>query len=435
MDFLIFYEHDVRELDSVFLLRNALILAGYSCEITSHCLWGYWRHILFSKPKVVVVPWLRYDENIALFTSFVRTKVCKIVNLQWEQIYNKKNLELGLTSIHGESINAVHLCWGQHTYDRLKKDVDENKLKICGPIQFDFCRLPSSFYMSREELSKEFNLDLSKSWRLFISSFSYATLPDSDLKNIQDNFGDISPFVLCSKESRTIILKWYRKLLSLDSDSLIIYRPHPSELQDEEILQMSLDFKNFKIIREYPIKHWIFNSDYIDTWYSTSIAEVYFMNKKCSILRPIPIPNEFEVEIMKEADFVTTEYQFLSTTNNKKISFPVKDSVFDVYFDVKKGCPSVLRVRDALVNILHDSSLDYDFSGIEVKNRSTIFKYTLLSFLGDLICLIRLSFPLPRNLKRVNSFNLIRNSLFADKESYSKRILKYWGLESIVNIS
>lgn len=426
MDFLIFYEHDVRELDSVFLLRNVLISAGYSCEITSHCLWGYWRHILFSKPKVVVVPWLRYDENIALFTSFVRTKVRKIVNLQWEQIYNKRNLELGLTSIHGESVNAVHLCWGQHTYDRLKKDVDEIKLKICGPIQFDFCRLPSSFYKSREELSKEFNLDLSKSWRLFISSFSYATLPDSYLKNIQDNFGDISPFVLCSKESRTIILQWYRKLLSLDPDSLIIYRPHPSELQDGEILSISKEYLNFRIVNKYPIKHWIYNSDSIDTWYSTSLAEVYFMNRQCRILRPIRIPDEFEVELMRNADFITTESQFFLSIKSDQVSFPVKDSYLNTFFDVESYKPSVLRVRDTLIEILHSDHYEYDYCNLRYKNKKRILKYFILSFIGDLIYCLTIRFPLPKTLQNVNIFNLNRSQIFQTKNKYTELIVKYF---------
>lgn len=426
MDFLIFYEHEQREIDSIFLLREVLLSKGYTCEISSTNTWGYWRKILFSNPKVVVVPWFRYNENVAFFTAFIRNRNPKIVNLQWEQIYNKRNLELGLTSISGEAIHAVHLCWGEKSYERLlKQNIDPNNLKITGPIHLDLARLHNESIFSREELSRKFHLPLKSKWRLFISSFSYATLPKSYLDNIYKQYGDMSDFVLISKQSRDEIFKWYEYALHKNPEYIYIYRPHPSEFIDKELEALIKKYKNFRVIKDYPIRNWISNVDIIDTWYSTSLAEIYALKKTCYILRPLSIPDEYEVEIMRNASFISTIDSFLQTFNDNSQTFPIKENELKSFYDITDENYAVLRVANVLEEVIRSSSYQYTYKSnlFNTGYFLTFLKIFITSFIGDICYMLKVPLFFTKRLKKINDINIYQRRNFKKKVIIMKKIV------------
>jgi surface carbohydrate biosynthesis protein len=356
MDFIIFYEHLNRELENVLLIKHELETRGYSVAISHFSGCSYGRHVLFSRPEVIVTPWLRYDENVYRFTRF-RGSTKKIVNLQWEQIYSKKGIESGLVTISGTAKQAYHICWGAKTKSRLiQQGISPDKLEITGAVQLDFGRPDFDYYyQSREEISQEFDLNPSLPWILYISSFAYATYNPNAIKTLECNFNtSLSQLVDVSKKSKDITLKWIDELLAVNRNIIFIYRPHPSENIDKSLMDMSKKHQTFKIISANTVKQWIKVCDIINTWFSTSVAEVYFMGKICHIIRPIYVPEDIEVEIMRHAKFITDKEEFIAVNTNMgqvEYNFPVPVKILRRYYDYDEQKPSFVRVADFLEKV------------------------------------------------------------------------------------
>lgn len=376
MDFIIFYEHINRELENVLLIKYELERRGYSVVLSHFSGCSYGRYVLFSKPKVIITPWLRNDENMYRFTRF-RNENNKIVNLQWEQIYSNKVLDSGLAMTSGTATKAYHVCWGTRSRDRLiDQGVSPDKIRITGAIQMDFCRKEfGSYYKSKEEISKEFDIDVTVPWSLYVSSYSYATYDLDSIQSLEKNFNtSLTDMVEVSKESKKITLAWIDSLLCENKNMVFIYRTHPSENIDETLIELSKKHPNFRIIHKYSVKQWIKICDIINTWFSTTVGEIYFMNKTCHIIRPIPLPRDIEVEIMREAVFITDKKTFIEINmkdTENRVSFPIKPETIYEFYDQNGQVPSYVRVADFFEEVcLNDKGVNYHFS----KEKSYKFK-------------------------------------------------------------
>lgn len=62
-------------------------------------------------------------------------------------------------------------------------------------------------------------------------------------------------------------------------DTIIIYRPHPDELNDEQLMQMVQDYPNFYVIADLAMKHWVNACDKVYNWYSTGQVDVVLLHK------------------------------------------------------------------------------------------------------------------------------------------------------------
>ena len=117
MKILLFYENINREYEALVLLKHELQKRGHRVKISHFGFhdWGF--HFLFSKPDIIVTPWLRNDENVARWAWFRRLKKStKMVNLQWEQVYSRKGLESGLTKTHDQALNAIHSSYAEQLF-------------------------------------------------------------------------------------------------------------------------------------------------------------------------------------------------------------------------------------------------------------------------------------------------------------------------------
>ena len=313
MDFLFFYEHVNREIENISLVIYELRKRGYSCEISHFAGPGIHKHRQKkNRAKVVVSPWLRYDKDLYHYIRFA-TRPYKIVDLQWEQVYNKSGIDSGLINVCDESLKAYHVCWGSNTRDRLSSfGASDENLCVCGAIQQDFGRpIFSDYYKSREAIAAEYGLATEKKWFLFVSSFSYVTLPEGALKQLAEKYGDHPlRFAELSKRSFADITLWIERLLS-ECDCEFVYRPHPSEGDSERLLELSARYPNFHVVRDYSVKQWAKVCDHVNSWISTSNAEIVSMGVDYSMIRPIPLPAEMEMESMYGEEYVTTAEDFV----------------------------------------------------------------------------------------------------------------------------
>ncbi len=359
MDFLIFYEHINREVENDTLIKYELEKRGYSCEICHFSdpkIFKYARSR--NKAKVVVTPWMRYNENALKYLKYAR-RPYKLVNLQWEQVYSLSGIKSGLVLTHGEAKKAYHTCWGENSRARLEQGgVPKENLKIVGAIQQDYGRpLFGDYYMSKESIAEQYNLDLNKPWILFISSFAYATYPEESLAALAEKYGTtIYRTAQLHKDSQARMLEWIEELLKR-SDLEFIYRPHPSERLADKLVELSDKHINFHVISECSVKQWAKVSDVVNLWISTSNAEIASMGIDYNIVRPIPVEEEKEVESMYGETFVDNLEDFvICNTISRSTSFQrAKERLrkLEHFYNYDENRSAYERVADYLEEVYH----------------------------------------------------------------------------------
>ena len=108
-------------------------------------------------------------------------------------------------------------------------------------------------------------------------------------------------------------------------------------------------------------------SDIIYNWYSTSIADVYFANRSCHILRPIDIPHELECKIFENGKFIRTEEDFLKSMHSPESSFPIPLENISFAYSNDQYL-SYLRIADECEKVIKEDTV-YFKSNIKKKIR------------------------------------------------------------------
>lgn len=353
VDFLFVYELRARELESICLIGYELRRRGYSVAYIN--TWNEMdnekRNLIAAK---VVIAFAAYDKaTIEFVLSFVKSTQ-KIVNMQWEQL-----LGIGEKSdcksnyyIKEEAKEIKHFSWGDDNYDRLVDDchIDPCYVKKVGHVGMDFLRKElSNYYFSREEICDLYQIDKELKICLFISSFFYVSIPKVYESHVEQLFVDVS------RESQKSILSWIKRILKQEKDIMFVYRPHPTESENNELLELEKEENRFRVIMDYSIKQWIKVSDVIYNWYSTSLMEVYSANKGCHILRPVEIPYEYEISIFEKARFITTFEEFEQTISQAD-TFPLDAEVMEKYYFLDREEPTYLKIVKELIETYEDKS-------------------------------------------------------------------------------
>jgi surface carbohydrate biosynthesis protein len=391
-DFLINYEHKNRELDSICLIKVELEARGYSVELS--CTYDSDRinpKPVKRKAKVVVTSALYNDGSLDFFVFGLAGFCKKIVNLQWEQALSNRdeeNLNLFLNP-KGLARNALHLCWGPATRNRLiNSGLNSRNVITTGPIQMDTLRPEfDSLFLSKDELAQRYNLDAKLEWVLFISSFTYITMTEEEYSGELKVLGpSLNDFLELSSISKDGILSWIEEAAVNFPNKIFIYRPHPSENNDPKITELEKRHSNFRSIGELSIKQWIKSSDKLLSWYSTSAAEIYFANKNFHILRPVPLPYELDVSIYKNAKIINNASDFLSELDSANRNFPLSSEVMTQYFQINSDRPTYKIVCDLLVRVLETKEYDMPkYSLVYILKRKFRMQFYSIAFYGKLI--------------------------------------------------
>ena len=303
VDFLFIYEVRNRELENICLLAAELEKRGYTTAFIN--TWYAISHEIPDYDAEVVITSACYSSNTYTFFTKFATKFKKVVNMQWEQILHNGYVESkGTTSwdFWGESLKTRHICWGENTKNRLmtKFGVPEEFLKVCGCIPLDFYRPEfAGRLIPRDKLFSDNGLDSTKTTMLFISSFSFTSLPLNTRPKSSIDFSDVHAKSVV--DSQKAIADWMEKACKEYPDIQFIYRAHPAEAQAEFLLQLERENKNFFCLSKEPIKHWIMACDKIYNWTSTAAAEVYVSQKQSFVLEPVPLDHRVTYRLFETA--------------------------------------------------------------------------------------------------------------------------------------
>ncbi|MEG2405010.1 MAG: hypothetical protein RSC01_08825, partial [Oscillospiraceae bacterium] len=264
-DFLILYEHVVREYESILLLKLELEKRGYSVEIQQ--LLGRKKLFRFLfPPKVLVASCMYNNEAINSHVYNNIGKCNKVVNLHWEQMLSDTQEEEEWFNFSGNAKKCIQTCWGSKTRERLiAHGMNEKNCPVTGAVMMDFLRAEfSGYFMDKASLCEKFNLDADKKLMLYISSFGYASMTDAEVRELSDMAGvDFSGFAETNRISMEKTLEYFDKYLETHPNTELVYRRHPSEWNSPALLALAEKRPNFHVIFELSVKQWIVAADKI----------------------------------------------------------------------------------------------------------------------------------------------------------------------------
>ena len=364
----IIYERIAREMDTAMLLLYELSRRGHRVELFQVTQMDRIKY-LFNTPDLVITPFLYGNDELKKYVYKTFGHVKKICNLQWEQVYNGSSKNENKRTPKQEATKAVHICWGQKSYERLKRNGCSNAV-LTGAPHMDFLKSKfATWHKSRKELFSYYNIDPSKKTLLFISTFTYLDLDDNSLKEIK-KLVDYDPYFFkeLTIASRNIVLEWFDKLLTDREDVNIIYRPHPGEPIDNKLSNLCEKHKTLYFISDYSVQQWITVSDIILNWYSTSGVDAYFANKSNLFLRPIEIPEDIEYEMFRNICKCKIYEDFLSFIERPQLvdeyykEFPLKNSINSYY--LVENSYSYLKIVDLVERMLATQDFDLTDDGL-----------------------------------------------------------------------
>ena len=383
----IVYEVFNREYDNCLLLKSALEKNNYIVEIV------YKMSLLSIKPSdektIIFIPNCYDDNNFQFYYYLCGHKNAVLINMQYEQVLSDDPENIDAHTPKGRAANIYNLCWGKGFETFLDSVGIKPSLSfVGGALHLDFLRDGFySFWKSREDLASEFSLPTDKKWVLFISSFAYANneLVNRASDRVYGKDNNLA-FRKLSNDSREAILNWFDEYLSKNVEKVIIYRKHPMEKYDNRLLSMASKYKNrFYLISDYNIKQWIYVSDDILNWFSTSAVECVAAQKSFEILRPIPVEAGTEVVLFKNARFIETFRKFdeYMKSEGRPQGYPFDVSLIKDMYEINNE-PSFDKIINRLKTIEKENDflnyVDPDYAKNRkrfIKNSHLLLKYRI----------------------------------------------------------
>ena len=269
LDFLILYEHTVREYESDLLLKLELERRGYTAEIRQLLDPKHLRLFGKDKPEVLVASCMYDNEAINSHVYNNIGKCNKIVNLHWEQMLSDTQEEGDWFNMNGNAKRCVQTCWGKRTAARLQAHgMDAKNTPVTGAVMMDFLRPEfNGYFKDKATLCREFGLDPNKKLHLYISSFGYASMNNDEVAELSRMAGtDFTGFAKTNRVSMKETLSWFEQYLTAHPEVELVYRRHPSEWNSPALEELARKCPNFHVIFADSVKQWIVAADSISIW-------------------------------------------------------------------------------------------------------------------------------------------------------------------------
>ena len=360
MKVIIFYHEIQRELQNAYLLKSELQRRGHEVYVYHYDYIVKPKRVLYFTPDIVITHCLHDPKAVECVTRTFNSKITRIVNLQYEQVMSNMWDKATYQIPQGIEKNAMHLCWGEMCKNRfISNGISEDNVKVVGCLNVDMCSERfRNIYKNKEQMENDYNLDKSKEWILFLSSFTLAQVKKSQQRGMGIIVGKANATEFCeiSTQSRKIILEWIEKYIS-HNDCEFIYRPHPYEKRKlnnfDELDELESKSERFHVIKEDSVRSWINVCDKINTWISTSVIDTYFMNKSCSILRPVNIPEYLDHELMMNSNKITKYKEFYNYNKfDSNMECTLDKKIIDGYYSVDKNKYCYEKICDLLEDIV-----------------------------------------------------------------------------------
>lgn len=418
LDFLFVYEHKVRELENLCLIKYELDRRGYKTEI---------RYIENAENELAAKPFIYtkvllvmscYDNHALAWQIKNYVKFDKVIDMQWENIvYPKDEEREGAFKNYKEIGKAVpHVSWGQQNVKRLLEaaHLDQKMVKLIGHVGMDFLREPlCRYYLSREELFQKYDLPVERKAIFFASPYYGDSLTQEYIVDMCSRFGENwVEYYKFMCDSQHIVLKWMEDICVENPNIQVIFRPHPGHpsLMAERVDQKC---SNFHIISGESVKQWIVTCDKIYTGNSSVIVEAFFARKMCQLLFPLPVTEGFELKLISNSHKLTSYNEFRESILAQEEEFPIPQSNIEEIYLIDWNTPSYIKFADMAEEVLRDDS--YKLTPKQIKG---IHNYPLTVRAQKAVCRIDLLYSI--YLKMVNNEKLAWSFLVRQRQLREK---------------
>lgn len=376
LDFLFLYEHKVRELENLCLIKYELDKRGYRTEI---------RYIEDAENALAVKPFIHtkvllvmacYNNQTLDWQTKNFVKFDKVIDMQWENIVypkdeNRKDAYKNYTEI-GKDV--VRVSWGKQNQKRMLDVVKmpPEKLKLTGHVGMDFLRQPlSRYYLSRQELFEKYDLPMDKKVVLFASPYYGDSLDEAYIRDMCMRFGDDwADYYTFMCESQRKVLTWMEEILRTDDEICFIYRPHPGH-PTKCAQELAEKYSNFKIISGESVKQWIVTCDKVYTGNSSVVVEAFFAKKMCQLLFPLPVTEGFELKLISDSDKITDFEGFQASLYATDEKFPTPEESIEEIYLIDWEEPSYIKFANMAEEVLRNDS--YKLSREQLKGYKPIY--------------------------------------------------------------
>jgi surface carbohydrate biosynthesis protein len=348
IDFIIFYEHVARELESDKLLYNYLCHLGYT-GVVLPIHFNRYVNLLRYQPKLIIMPFLYNQTKEADLYKELYPDV-QILNLHSEQISSKLS-EGHMLPRHEKTRNCYHISWGEDFAKQLHKSgVSSQNIFVTGSI--------------RNDLISVYKNSLSEKIILIPTSFSLSFITEEEKQDYINNKTFIDEkhteeIINFTKNTRDAFFKIiYEFSTSISNEYTIILRPHP-HVGISEYIKCFLEINslkelpdNIKVIREGAVQSAIAKCECVISQGSTTALEAAMMSKRTFLLMPYKLPDEMYCEFMDYFPKATNFSELLELFKETEINPALKNYLFRTYF--KLDGKSFIRVSKVVQKILEE---------------------------------------------------------------------------------
>lgn len=363
-DFLLMYEHKVREFDNLCLLKYELDRRGYRTKILYVNDWEFLQtHKIVYETRVLVIGYCYTSSSIKDYASY-RIKFDKVVNLQWEQVITneQENNSSSFRNLSGLAKEIVHISWGEKNRRRLieKAGVLTQNVKVAGNITMDLLRPEfKGFYLSRDEICDRYGLPKDKKICLFISGFKFIEASEQEKAETIKRFGEgRRRYLEVAEKEQLTILQWFEQFLKERDDFFIVYRPHPGDASPRAE-KMAEKYENFVVISELSVKQWIVICDLVCSWNSTAMLEAFFAGRDPFFLCPYPIPEDQDHPLFTEMNKITDYAEFYRSMTGDRVELGLTKEMVTPYYLVDEETPSYVKICNDLESVYRDPQYDW----------------------------------------------------------------------------
>lgn len=376
LDFLFLYEHKVRELESLCLIKHELDRRGYRTEI---------RYIEDAENALAVKPFIHtkvllvmacYNNQTLEWQTKNFVKFDKVIDMQWENIvYPKDEDRKGAYKNYTEiGKDVVRVSWGKQNQKRMLEvaRMDPKKLKMTGHVGMDFLREPlSGYFLSRRELFEKYQIPMDKKVILFASPYYGDGLEEAYIQDMCMRFGDNwVDYYKFMCDSQIQVLSWMEKILQTDQEICFIFRPHPGH-PSKCAMVLADKYSNFKVIGGESVKQWIVTCDKVYTGNSSVVVEAFFAKKMCQLLFPLPVTEGFELKLIKDSIKITDFEGFAASIYAKEETFPTPIERIEEIYLIDWEEPSYIKFANMAEEVLKDDY--YKLTKEQLKGYKTVY--------------------------------------------------------------
>jgi surface carbohydrate biosynthesis protein len=316
-------EHTDRELDVVTCLMQKLE-SGFGITSQARNYYHDFRHNLAQfNPSVVVFPFFYGADHLQPIQYTTRWPLAHLVNLGWEQILNKLDVGMKTPRDDVSRSRVFHICWTREHQDFLAKNgIERGHLPVTGnPVMKLYDNPYRSYFKSREQLARLYELDGTKKWVLFPESYQFAFFSDEHLKLLVVQQNADADLLSQAKEycerSLKQLFMWVNELSG--NDTLFILRPRPSTTRDQMLNFMHRTVQNpnanLKIIKTETAREWILAADHVISSHSTTLIEAALAGKPIHRFSPEPYPEAAALDWHGLVPLLSDRKAFLDAIN------------------------------------------------------------------------------------------------------------------------